>query len=430
VSEAREAAHGLLAAVERGRRLDVAFEEAAPTLSPRDRAWVQEVAYGTVRLRGRLDHLLDLHLDRGLESVPRPLLLLLRLGAYQLLYTGSAPGYAAVSQTVDQARRVGGNKGAGLANAVLRALDRAGGGVERFPSFDADPVAHLTTWGSHPRWLVERWVDRFGPSGTREVVAANNRIPYLYLRAVTVSAEEAAARLARAGIRTLPGPAGSRTLRLPAGTSPSEVVVRVPGIIQDPAASLVAEYAGAGPGERVADLCAAPGGKGIVLAGKGALVIGADASRVRLLRMADSLRRLSLPARLVVARAEDPPLREADLVLLDVPCSGTGTLGRHPDGRWRLGPGDPARLAAVQARILEGAAPVVRPGGCLIYATCSLESEENEQQVERFLKRNPEFVLEPLRTPEGPGERAPYLWILPDADGTDGAFAARLRRLG
>lgn len=415
--------------MDRGRRLDVAFEELAPRLGDRDRAWVHDATYGTVRLKGRLDHLLDLHVTRGFDSVPEPLRPVLRLGAYQLLYTGSAPAYAAVSETVDQARRVGGNKGAGLVNAVLRALARGGGGPERFPDFENDPGGWLATWGSHPRWLVERWLVRHGPALTREMAEANNGVPALYLRPVTLTPGEAEGALEAGGIRSDPGPAGSETLRLPAGTSPVRALELVPGaIIQDPAASLVAGYVGVRSGERVADLCAAPGGKGMVLAGKGARVVAGDLSGTRLVRVVETARRLDLPVHAVVARAEDPPLREADVVLLDVPCSGTGTLGRHPDARWRLDPRDPGTLARIQERILEGAASVVRSGGLLVYATCTLEPEENEERVERFLETHPGFEVEPNDELEGPGERAPYLKLLPGREGTDGAFAARLRR--
>jgi 16S rRNA (cytosine967-C5)-methyltransferase len=407
----------------------VAFQELAPALRERDRSWVQDLVYGTIRLRGRLDHLLDLQVTRGLESVPPPLVPVLRLGAYQLFYTGSAPSYAAVSESVDQARGVGGRKAAGLVNAVLRGLDREGGGEGRFPSFRDDPLGYLSTWGSHPRWLVERWVARYGPDGAREVVEAGNGIPPIWLRPVTGSPEGARNLLEAEGIRTEPGPPGSRTLRLPPGILPSRALELVPGsIIQDPAASLVAEYVGAAPGELVADLCAAPGGKGMVVAGKGARVVAGDPSLVRLRRVRDAAGRLGLPVHPVVARGEAPPLQEADVVLLDVPCTGTGTLARHPDARWRLGPEDPEALARVQEAILSGTAPLVRPGGLLVYATCTLEPEENEEQVERFLRAHPRFEPEPVRDLEGPGERVPYLRILPGREGTDGAFAARLRR--
>ncbi len=383
---------------------------------------MQELVYGTIRLRGRLDHLLDLHLRQGIGSLSEPLLRVLRLGAYQLLQMGSVPGYAAVSQTVDQARGVAGDGGARLANGVLRSLAREGGGEDRFPGFAEDPVGHLSTWGSHPRWLVARWVTRYGADLARQIVEAGNQVPPLYLAPVGMGEEEALRRLARAGIQGVPGPEGTGTIHLSPGSSPAEALAAVPSIVQDPAAAAVVEWVGDVAGKHVADLCAAPGGKGIGMAGRGAKLFAADPGRGRLRRMGEALDRLGLPKRLVVARGEAPPFREAEVVLVDVPCTGTGTLARHPDARWKLDPGAPALLARVQEGILEGAAKVVAPGGLLVYSTCTLEPEENEERVEAFLQAHREFIVEP-----GTSE---FLRLLPEAGRWDGAFAARLRKRG
>ncbi len=416
----RVRALALLREVDRGRRLDLAWEDVAGTLSEEDRGWVHELLFGTIRFRGRLDHLLELHLHRGVRSVSPELLRVLRLGAYQLLFMGSVPAYAAVSQSVDQGREVGGRKGAGLVNGVLRSLEREGGGPERFPSFSDDPAGYLTTWGSHPRWLVDRWLRRLGPESARQVVEAGNRIPGLYLRPLALPVEEAVFRLEGAGMRARPGPAGSRTVEVGPGTSPTEALDVVPGMIQDPAASRVVDLVGARAGEWLGDLCAAPGGKGIGAAASGARLIGCDLSPSRLRKMRDSLRRLGMTERLVVARGETPPFRSLDVVLVDAPCTGTATLARHPDARWRLGPDDPDRLATVQARILKGAGTAVRPGGRLIYSTCTLEAEENWARVEAFLRERPDFAL----------DEAGLMEILPGDGSTDGAFAARMKRKG
>ena len=410
-----------MASVDRGRRLDIAWESMAPSLEARERRWVHEAVYGAIRLRGRLDYLLDQQLDKGIESVPLPLLRVLRFGTYQLLYMGSVPSYAAVSQSAAQARRIGGPKGVGLVNAVLRAVGKVGGNVERFPRFDVDSVAHLCTWGSHPRWLVDRWVAYYGPEGARSIVEAGNRTPALFFRPVGVSLGRAMEMLGGSGHDVSMGPPSSDTLRLGPNTDPTAVLDTVPGIIQDPAASRTANFVQVEVGERVADLCAAPGGKAIVLAAGGGWVIGSDPSRVRAERLRGSLRRLGLAERVVLARGEAPPFRSVDRVLVDAPCTGTGTLSRHPDARWRLGPESPAELGRVQSRILDGAGTIVRPGGHLVYATCALEPEENEQVVERFLETHPDFVLD--------GSEA-ILQLVPGKGGTDGAYAARLRRKG
>ncbi len=397
----------------------MAWESLAPSVPKAERGWIHEATFGVLRLRNRLDHHLHQHLHRGVESVPAPLLRVLRLGAYQILQMGSVPPYAAVSQAAGQARALGGPRAAGLVNGVLRALAAAGGDATPFPAFDEDPVGHLTTWGSHPRWLVERWIHRFGAVRAREIVEAGNRIPSLYLRPIGMSVDRALDQLRGRDVDASPGPEGSSTIRLPAGTDPAQLLEMVAGVIQDPAASFVVELVGAAPGDRVADLCAAPGGKGIALAGEGAWVVGLDPSFSRLGRMRDSLRRLELPMRLVAARGERPPLEPFDIVLVDAPCTGTATLARNPDARWRLSPETPAEMAKVQAGILEGAATVVGAGGLLVYSTCTLEPEENEGVVDSFLEAHRDFALE---GPEG------TLRVFPGSSSTDGAFAVRMRR--
>jgi 16S rRNA (cytosine967-C5)-methyltransferase len=250
-------------------------------------------------------------------------------------------------------------------------------------------------------------------------VEAGNRIPAVYFRPVRVALADAAQRLASAGIASEPGLAGSKTLRLASGSDPRVALASASGIIQDPAASEVVEFANPQPGWRVADLCAAPGGKGIGMMDLGARVMAADPSPVRLRRLRGALQRLGLPERLTIARAEAPPFREMDLVLVDVPCSGTGTLARHPDARWRLDPETPGKLARVQAEILAGAASAVRAGGVLVYSTCTLEAEENEDVVRSFLAENGDFRAD--------GDSG-VLRIFPGEHRTDGAYAARLRK--
>jgi len=428
VSQGRRVAFRILSEVERGRRLDRAFESEGVRLPSRDRAWVQDLTYGAVRFQGQMDHLLDLHLTRGIASLDPGIRVLMRMGAYQILRMGGVPPYAAVSQTVSQVREEGGKGASGMANAVLRALAREGGGIERFPSFEADPLGHLERWGSHPAWLLDRWCRRLGIEATRRLVEANNRIPSLHLRPLGIEREEARLRLREAGFEAEPDGEGSGTLRLPSGTDPSQVLRVLPSLIQDPAAGRVVGWVGPVEGRTLADLCAAPGGKGVGLAALGARVVGLDPSASRLRRMRDTVRRLGLPVSLALGRGESPPVVPHDIVLVDVPCTGTGTLARHPDARWRLRPETIGILTALQSQILEGAAKVVRPGGLMVYATCSLEVEENGGQVAAFLERHPEFILE---DPPGHGARSTetgILQVLPHPSGTDGAFAARFRK--
>lgn len=416
--------------------LDRAAERRFANLPARERAWATEAAYGTIRLRGRLDALLRPYVaDRKLDDVVRDVL---RLGAYQLTEMGGVPDYAAVSATVDLAREAGRGRASGLVNAVLKRLAADGSDAERAPEPPApDPLDALADRGSHPRWLLERWEDRHGPAATAALVEANNRRPELYLRLVGIPRDDAIRRLAEAGIRAGPVPLEARSLRLEAGSDPVAALAAVPAVVQDPAASAVVRYADVPAGALVADLCAAPGGKSLALVDLGAgRVVSFDRSAERLRRLRDNARRVAgvaggspLPLCLAVADARHPALLGADVVLVDAPCTGTGTFRRHPDGRWRIGPDDLASLVRLQKRILRAAAKAVAPGGLLVYATCSLEPEENEDQVERFLQEHPDFEVAPPTAPMPiPHAGGSALRILPHEHGVDGAFAVRMRR--
>jgi 16S rRNA (cytosine967-C5)-methyltransferase len=408
----------------------VALGRAAPSLEPRDRAFVHELVYGVARLRGRLDHLLERKVRGGLARLDAPVLELLRLGAYQLLHMDGVPRYAAVSQTVEQARKAAGKGAAGLVNAVLRGVGADGASLDLFPSFERDPAGFLSTWGSHPRWMVERWLARWTAEEVRGLVEADNRRPDLYLVPLEATAEEGVALLAAAGVAAEVVGEGTACLRLAPGTDPARALAVLPSVVQDPGAHLVTRYADVEDGARIADLCAAPGGKALVLSGRGTYTLAADRSEVRMRLIRDNARRTGRPLGLVVADALHPPLREVDAVLVDVPCSGTGTLARHPDGRWRLSAGSVRAMADLQRGILDAAARVVRPGGLLVYSTCSLEREENEDQLSAFLARTPGFTLEPTgAVPDADLDREGRLAVLPWRTGFDGAFAARMRRV-
>jgi 16S rRNA (cytosine967-C5)-methyltransferase len=428
----RTAALETLRAVRAGALADRALDVAARRLDPRDRAWTHELTYGTFRLRGRLDHHLAHHSSRPIDAVDPDTLDILRLGAYQLLEMDGVPEYAAVSESVELARRFS-RRSTGFVNAVLQSLRRAPA-ASTFPTFEADPVRHLETWGSHPRWLVERWVGQLGADAARQLVEANNARPRLYVRALGPDVAGVGAALEARGVASEPFVLLPRALEVTDGTA-AGALAAAPVIVQDPAAGLVVSFAGDVPAIAL-DLAAAPGGKTIALAcddpDTGRLVVAADTSLRRLMRLGENVARLGLLAQgiaEVVADGRMPPFRPAGLVLLDAPCTGTGTFRRHPDGRWRVQPADIASLADLQAQLLDAAAQLVTPGGLLVYATCSLEPEENEMQVEMFLKKNLGFEVE-----AGAGVAASvidqrgFLRVLPHVHGVDGAFAARLRR--
>lgn len=427
---ARLASLEVLRRVRAGELADVALASATADLPPRDRAWAHEAAYGALRLRGRLDHVLDQLVKGGISRLEPDVLDVLRLGAYQLLEMSGVTSYAAVSESVELARAAGAARATGLVNGVLRALGRRRASLG-FPDPETEPAAYLATWGSHPRWLVERWLERWGYEATRALVEANNSRPDLYVR-VLGDAASAAAALAELEIQAQPVPYAEDSLRIGEAANVAQVLTAIPAVVQDPAASLVVQFADVPPGSVVADLCAAPGGKALVASERAGRVIAADVSRLRLGRLRENIGRLALESRVIplLADARQPPLQGIDVVLLDAPCTGTGTFRRHPDGRWRVSPADLRALATLQREMLDAAAAVVVPGGLLIYSTCSLEPEENELQVDGFLVRHPDYDREPpdesvtdsMVTPAGD------LLVVPQEWGADGSYAARLRK--
>lgn len=428
----RRAAWHVLRDVAGGSFADRSAEDRFSELDARDRALATELAYGAVRLRGRLDHEISAFSSRPLDRVDPGVLDWLRLGLYQLRET-RVPAHAAVDETVEGARATCGDHTTGFVNGVLRAALRHEDRSDLFPSFADDPRGHLVTWGSHPDWLVDRWLSRMEADRVARLVEVDNRPPPVTVRLPAGTDPGSIGGGGDRGFRLEPleGWPGCATL---VRGRPGELLEAVPAaVFQDPAASAVVDYVGERPAGVFLDACAAPGGKTVALAagpGGPGLVVAADASRSRLERVREAAARAGCPLRCVAADGRRPAIGRAATVLLDAPCTGTGTLRRRPDARWRIAPEDVAGLAALQAELLEGCAEVVEPGGMLVYATCSLEAEENEDQVEDFLSRNPGFE----RAPPPPGFREELLTgrgelaVRPWIHGTDGAFAARLRR--
>ncbi len=433
VTESRRVAAELCADLRQGELLDPAFERRAPRLDARDRRWTQELVYGMLRRRSIIDAHLDARVRGGLARLDPDLIDLLRLGVDQLLYMGSVPAYAAIAQTVELAKQRHGLGASKLANAVLRRLERERDALS-LPHV-LDPVDALALRHSHPRWLVARWVARWGARDTELLLDCNNSEPATVLRPFGIVREQLEATLESAGVRIEDAPLVADSIQLASSVSLVELGAFRKGLffVQDPASTLVVRYADVPPGSVVADLCASPGGKALELSRDAHHVIAMDRSQSRIERLLTNLRRLEAPTVIpMVGDARHPAIGPVDAVLVDAPCTGTGTFRRHPDARWRLKVSDLAVTAAMQRSILSAAATVVRPGGFLIYSTCSLEPEENDAQVERFLAENPDWRLEPPTDGVVPASvlDAGRLRVLPHKHGVDGAFAARLRRVG
>lgn len=436
VTDARAAAAAICADLRAGELLDASFDRRVGDefhLDARDRRWTRELVYGMLRQRGRIDVYLNERVRGGVARLDADLFDLLRLGAFQLLSMGSVPAYAAIAQTVELAKRRHGLGASKLANAVLRRLDRERS-VLRLPT-PSDPIDALALEFSHPRWLIARWVARWGEAETRRLLDANNGEAPLVARPYHVVREQLEAMLETAGVHVEDVPLVRESIMLNSPVSSlTELGAFRQGLfhLQDPASTLVTQYACVPSGAVVADLCAAPGGKTIELSRNASRVYASDGSFSRLRRVVQNAGRLEIKHIFpYVADARTPAIRPVDLVLVDVPCTGTGTFRRHPDARWRLKASDLAVLGALQRSILRSAAQVVRPGGLLVYSTCSLEPEENDAQVESFLGEHPGWRLDP--PPEGVVPAAVLdagrLRVLPQRHGTDGAFAARLRRV-
>lgn len=432
----RFAAWRVLHDVRHGVPFDTALNRAIRDLEPEDRRLAHELAAGVFRHRSRLDAAIRPAVARGLDRVRPDLLDVLRIGAFQLLELDRVPPHAAVQTTVGIARRLGGRRVAGFVNAVLRRLaDQTGPEAPAAKAAEPehhDPARALAEQHSHPVWLVERWLARFGLAETERLLAWNNARPPLVLQPARWSADELTTALDAAGLawERSPFDAGLAVR----ARRPAEVPGFAAGgfLVQDPAQLLVCRFFDPPLGATILDACAAPGGKSLILARRARLVVAADRHRRRIRRLEENLNRAG-SGRVIplVADALHPPVRPVEVVVLDTPCLGTGTFARNPDARWRATPTALERLTEQAARLLDALAAVVRPGGLLLFATCSLEPEENSEQIDRFLARNARFQREPglaaptqLLTPDGD------LMILPQRDGMDGAFAARLRRVG
>jgi len=423
----RRAALHVLAQVREGRAMDAALDGALRSLDDADRRLAHEMAAGVLRRQSALDARLAPLVTRDWAKVPPRLQDLLRLGAYQLVELDRVPAHAAVDTSVSLAREEGGPRAAGFVNAVLRRLSPA---PEPSPGSAAADAAALAARHSHPLWLVERWLGRFGAEETRRLLEWNDRRPRLVLQQARQGLDELERRWLAAGIATEPAPfgAGIMTDR----RRPQELPGFAEGafVVQDPAQALLAWYADLPPAVTLYDAAASPGGKTIVLGREARMVVAGDVNRLRVSRLANNLRRAgSGREHPVVADAHRPPVRPVAAVLLDAPCLGTGTFARHPDARSRVTPEALKRLQGLQAELLERTSGVVAPGGLLIYSTCSLEPEENEEQVERFLARHAEFRREPSETfPPALMSENGDLTIVPHRHEMDGAYAARLRR--
>jgi 16S rRNA (cytosine967-C5)-methyltransferase len=415
-------------------------------LSRQERALATELTYGVLRWQGRLDYLLAAVADRPWDRVEPALRRLLRLGAYQILFLTRIPDYAAINETValtPTAGRQGHRPATAFVNAVLRSLLRQHRAIP-FPDPLVDPVAALATRWSHPVWLVARWLKRLGLDETEALLRANNQAAPLTMAVNRVKsrAAEVGEHLARIAGSATPGRFAPGIFHLTDGAEALRDRAFAQGwyFPMDEAAALPALLLDPKPGETVLDACAGGGGKAALLLGLmggTGRVLALDSSARAHRRLQEARARLGLdrllPIQADARQASRLLSRPADRVLLDAPCTGLGTLRRHPERKWQQQEAGLDALARLQRELLLGVAPLVKPGGVLVYSTCSLEPEETDLVVERFLSEAPDFAVDQARgalPPLAAGliDSAGVLRTWPHRQGTDGFYAVRFLR--
>jgi 16S rRNA (cytosine967-C5)-methyltransferase len=439
VSQARYEALHILVRVERDRAFaDIALEHALERahLDPRDAALCTEIVFGTLRWRRHLDWRLTPHLNRPLAKLDPWVRALLRLTAYQLIFLDRVPRWAAVDEAVSVARlksRVPGP--AEFVNAVLRSFTRAPGP----PRPPAHPVEAAGVRWSFPDWIAARWIARYGMEEAERLMAALNERPPMTIRANTlrISREDLAARLRDEELaETDPTPLAPEGLTVRRGAVGRWAAFAAGWCaVQDEASMLIARLLDPSPGELIADTCAAPGTKATHLAqlmGNRGRIVAMDPNAARLRLLTQAAARLGVD--IIEAHAGGVAAvagrwkGRCDRVLVDAPCSNLGVLRRNPDVKWNRDESDLGRLAEKQRGILAAAAALARPGGRLVYATCSLEPEENDQIVRAFLDGHPDWKVDPpLDFPVAPDPDG-FIRCLPHVHGTDGFTAVRLAR--
>ena len=436
ISPARLAAFEILRRVEQGAYASVLLAAKEPTLAPLDRALCHELVMGVLRRQLWLDRLAEIYADRKVSGMDVDVLLALRLGLYQLRFLSRIPASAAVNESVNLVHFARLRSAGGMVNAVLRRATRE---PEVDPaSTTSDPTENIAVATSHPVWLIERWIAAFGEEEAEAFARANNEPAPVAFRVVKSRAEETEVveQLRASGATLTPSKIAIGAWRITDAESLLSTLVSDGKIyIQDEASQLVAGVLGAQPGERVLDLCAAPGSKTTQIADAAqdaALVVAGDMHSHRLRTVVQTSQSQGLRRIYCVTLDGLQPLpfeiETFDRVLVDAPCSGTGTLRRNPEIRWRISPAAIEDLSRRQQQLLLNASQFVKPGGRLVYSTCSVEPEENEQVAQAFLENREtyESAQLPLDVTLLTGAGGARTW--PHRHDTDGFFISSFTR--
>ncbi len=406
--------------------------------NPADRALTTELVYGTLRWRKWLDWVLHRTYHGDWLKMPPRIRLTLEVGLYQILFLDKIPDHAAVDESVKIAIEERGMVWARVVNGMLREIIR----YPKFrepPSMDDVPVHAIAVTWSHPEWIVEKWIEYWGVERTISICKANNERPKLGVRVNRLQGEREEVREAMRslGIEAQLSQFLDDFLVIDkgAGLFPSEIFQNGFVSIQDESAGIVARLVNPKPGEQIIDLTSAPGGKSMHMAERSrdkAIIVAADLHRVRLKKVIENKNRLGIKnVYPVLSDGRRPGMKPVDKVLIDSPCSGLGVLRRRGEMRWRRSEADITKILGVQRALLKSGASLVKPAGTLVYSTCSILPEENQEMVEEFLDQHPNFIVEDagqfvdrrLVSDEG------YVATFPDQHGIDGSFAVRMKRM-
>lgn len=417
---------------------DSFLESALARFDERDQGLLRELVLGTLRWLRRIDHVIAGASNRRFDQIEPGLQTLMRVAVYQLLFLDRVPAHAAVDEAVEQAHQVTHRGGASFVNGVLRSIAREPE-IAAWPVAESDPVRRLAIEQSHPDFLVARWIQRFGRQPTEQLLATNNRAKPMQLLAFRGRGgrELLAEQLIDEGMEVEPSFLSPLGLTVRRGNPlASTAFARGCFYLQDEASQAAALLPPPRAGERVFDAAAAPGGKSFALLAcePGIELVAGDVAPARAAILRQNLRRMRLRLPLVVADAGEPPFaRPFDRVVLDLPCTGTGTLRRHPEIKWRISESEVGRLSRQALRMLEAAAPLVAADGLLVAITCSLEREENEDVVARFLAAHGEFaplpLAEHLSHELGEFVTGPGAWRILTAGDHDGFSVSVLRKV-
>ncbi len=424
--------------------LEQAFDE-NPQLTARDRAFIIALVQGTFRWRLRFDWIIGQTVRFPFRKIEPTILNILRIALYQVFFMDRVPESAAVNEAVKQAKAAGRGHTSGFVNGILRHVLRNKNQIE-FPDPKADPASYLSVVKSYPLWLVKKWIREFGADCAGLIIEAQNRIPDMVIRTNTLALDRQGLiqLLKEEGVNATPTSYSPEGIRLDGLKGPvNELKAFRSGMfqVQGEAAQICSHLLCPCEGEAIVDMCAGLGGKSSHLAAlikDTGMIVSIDISRGRLARLSNNLRRLGISCiRPVVADAGTNILnlfrKSFDKIMVDGPCSGLGIISRHPDIKWSRDESDIKRLSVLQTKILNQAAGLLSKGGAMLYVTCTLSMEENEETVRTFLKANKGMIQVDLR------DRAPgfahnfineqgFFKTLPDVDGMDGFFAALFKK--